>query len=518
MQDMRKAKTLGALWAGSRHSKSRSALASAVLLIVLITGHVLIRWSFDDHSVPILDSLLAFILLIAGYVFFRWPWARYGVLLLGPLLAFLLPEVIDKERNGTLRLLLACVPIAGIVPVQVAADRRSSEELRKQIESVRVRQSHEMDLRQKEAELYEDILLDPTDVASAQKMAWKGLQTKSRYLSAIAACEEAKLLLAEPKSLETRLTYPRDPGALLGAYLAEPGSHAPSETGVPSASRSGVVGPLRDSLRYLRLATLFRTRLNPEYERISALPKREEQRVALRSLAARLSALTEVQGLAGLHNQGATLALGYGSKEAAFREWYTALLLDPHHVPVYESLAYGLWAFNQDARTALLYSRRGLDLAGNLQAGLSKRYDEAKRAIAELSRPQSGQDARLGRLEQDLDRAVEVARSALDPYLKGFIDRLRLQVAYFDALELQNESEATRFMESLLVSAPGDPEYADGMAFVLVRFATTGAALDRAELLLATAMENPDAEASTRQLVSVHRHLLQSKRGALGRK
>src|SRR5208337_4769489 len=115
-----------------------------------------------------------------------------------------------------------------------------------------------------------------------------------------------------------------------------------------------------------------------------------------------------------------------------------------------------------------------------------------------------------------LKRKFDLVQPEWSGYANDMTMRLSIDYSYFSALELQNEVQARKRITELYQSHPKDAEIQDTMGFVLMRFATTTAKLDKAEDLFKAAINNPHAEQGTPRLASAHLQDLVERRGSIG--
>jgi hypothetical protein len=225
---------------------------------------------------------------------------------------------------------------------------------------------------------------------------------------------------------------------------------------------------------YREAAVEFAQLIKPQYERMRALDERrieqeKEFRNMLHAVIERVAELGARYRVAGLYNHAAVLAQAAQRPENALAYSYHALALEPDHLPAYESIGYALWVFNQDAFGALKYAESGLL--------------ECRRQREQLGKWDGGN---------------------FKPYLDRMESRLRLQYAYFSAIQFQNEKTARRYAGEEFASTPDDAEVQDTWGYVQLRFASNIDEIAAAKSLFTKAVDNPTAERITKALATAH--------------
>ena len=385
----------------------------------------------------------------------------------GPLLIFLIPFLLaDDTHDRKLRwwcIALACVPIVGDATLHEIIDARQKDREKKELARI-------------EAHQVEQIRTDPGGVADAIKDSDRGCEIKSAFLALEADAAEAMLAVREPALATAVFSAPMDLPAKIQFYDSL--AHAHGNDGPSPAVRDptlvqDIQGLLRQQLAYQKLAVAIRN-LNHDYVAVvdlGKLHKDSEARTAMRNIAARLKNRDDLKPAAGYFNHLAMISCGGADLEDAGTYLSAGRAADPEHIPLYETLAYVLWIKDHQGEDALSVAQTGLALAEALPLKLQAAYKAAN----------ADYDA-IVRLHPDLNPVVRVRRDALaarypatlaqaKEYSETFISRLQLDVAYFSALAQTNELQAKQYINDLVKSAPGDPDFREGRGFVTMMFA-----------------------------------------------
>ena len=193
-----------------------------------------------------------------------------------------------------------------------------------------------------------------------------------------------------------------------------------------------------------------------------------------------------------------------GKPERAMADFYKGLVLDPEHLPLYESLGYSLWALNGDSLGALSFADSGLKHSVEFPKVLQAEYDGTIRNYEAVSRNYPTLAPLIQLERNDLSSRYAAVTQALSPNADKMNTRLKLQFAYYSALELTNESTALDFSNSIYRSKSKDAEYEDSRGFVLMRFASGMQDLYTARGLFEDAVGNASPEHVTPRLANIH--------------
>jgi hypothetical protein len=261
-----------------------------------------------------------------------------------------------------------------------------------------------------------------------------------------------------------------------------------------------IVGTIEIEIAYRHAAKSFSDRIAP---RLSDFIKRrendhdfKEMREEIWGFFNEFSPVLAQDNVAGVSNFLGSLARAAGREELALSYFYRGYESDRHHLPIYESLAYSMWATNLDAGSAIRYASEGLSECAKLREKLRAEVE----AITHEQDPRGPDFAKL-------------APAWID-YVDGMTRRLKFQYAYFSALVIQNNKTALAYARELYNSKKADGEYQDALGFVLMRFGGPKE-LDEAQELFTTAIERQKAERLTPRLAERHLQELQDLRKAL---
>lgn len=446
----------------------------------------------------------AYVVLLLVYVFaWRADVLKYAIVLCGVTLAATIPELASKKRL-VLRLTLLCVPAVAIALVQILSDRESDTRqfaLSQQVATLELAKFRDV-VRAAEIRAREEIRLDPRDTVEAIQNANRGFLIRADMLALHAAARQAGLAAASPDLASRLPPASADPPSRLQAYKTlanDAGSLAvprpPSRAGLDD-----LIALTEMEVGYRDLAQAFTDQIRPAYaeflSQYTAGRTFEEMRAGLWTLYQRTRALADRYDLAGLNNNLGLLAMAAGHPEEALSRFYRGYELDHEHLPIYESLGYALWSVNNDADGAFRFAALGCAAADSLRARLTAELDA-------------------------LPVTQRQSYAALVPKLNAFVDamtvRLKLQYAYFAALDIQSEQvarAAQRYARELYEANRNDAEYQDALGFVLMRFGGPPE-LDEAKTLFEAAIGNPSAERMTSRLAAQHAAELQMLRRTL---
>lgn len=474
------------------------------------------RQKLTGKEKALIAGSVLYVLLVAVYLL-AWPATalKYISAGIGFALLALIPELVRGQHKRLLILL-----VAGVAVGNTAMQAKDDADKDRAIAELKLEKWRDLDVKEAERKIrvQERVYEDPIDTIRALQHSPLGFESKANRLSMRAKLEESRLLAAQPQLAERVLRFPGDAERRLAAYAAV------REEGGARAARpaiDAVVAVLKEEAAYRAAAKYLVESIVPQYKalagraergKIEPKPLLEAMRAIERKLDARLAAAP----LAGLFNHAGVLAMGQSGGQRALGRYYQAMAADPEHVPAYESIAYASWSVNQEARTAIEYARRGLELAARYAQALAAEYAELQRNHAAVARAVPAAAAALRAQKEQASKLVDELKASFTRSSTGMVARLQLLYAYCSALELQNESAARRYARALHDADPKDPEHQDALGLVLLVFAKTPDELDEADRLLVLAGSNPKAEQMTRKLVVMHRAKVDEKRRLLG--
>jgi tetratricopeptide (TPR) repeat protein len=419
---------------------------------------------------------------------------KYFVTIFGVLLAAAVPELASKQRRW-IRVLLICIPAAGIAAVQIANDRENAETLNQlSEETIRKAQAHTRDMEMQNRDLLVQGTVDSLD--NIQK-ADGGILRKADRLAVEVFLQESQLLVKYRELRRTIVLFGDNPEKRLDGYRRIFAQQ-------PSPEIARVVRLQEAELAYRKMADIFVGDIKPQYE---ALRKQAGQ-LDSNELCGRMSAigqslreLLRSYSIAVVYNQLGSIALACGQKDEALGDFYTGLALDPAHIPLRESLGYALWIINQDSYSALNVASVALKIVEAEPGAADRQLAEAIRLREEIKKD----DIELSAILQD-SRTAELRKFARnwDEFVLTMKDRIVNQYAYFSALQVANRSRARELMKSLFERFPDDPEYQDTWGFVLMRFYGNEGDLDEAERLFGLAVRGRKPETTTYSLATSH--------------
>jgi len=329
-----------------------------------------------------------------------------------------------------------------------------------------------------------------------------------------AALLESRLLTNVPSQASKVLAFPEEARQKLAAYE---GLH--NEPAFTNAATIRLVHNVQEVLaeeaNYLGLAEHFRVKIAPLYEALNQQSKdMDEEAVAQRlgEIEATLAQQLTNFPVAGLYNHLGNLAMAQNATNRALQHFYTGISRDPHHLPLYESIAFASWSLHHATWPALTYSAQGIDLLEKLSLLIDSEFKEASENYATLARFSPDLNVLLTKRTNQLEASFNSVRLTVTNQASALRDKLELMFAYNSALELQNEAIARDYAKRLYDSDPEDPEYEDTWGFVLLRFWHDERELDEAEKLFKKARSKAKAAGMTGQLARAHEDELQKVR------
>jgi tetratricopeptide (TPR) repeat protein len=433
---------------------------------------------------------------------------RYLVALCGLCLTLVIPEFVRKRRLP-FRVCLMLVPTIGIGLLQTENEVRIAR-LSRQMENAELQQIRGQEVRAREAQLIEEIILEPVSAIENGEYADEGFVIKADRLGVLVFKREARLLVDHPELANEILTAPEIPQAKLEKYqrLALGDPHL-----MPALDP--VLAPLRAQVTYLDIADFFRRQMKPKYRllengiRSKALFASD----ACNQILGMMTTLRQFAALhpaAGLYNHIGTMVLSCGRPEEALGLFYDALAADSDHVTAYESLSFALWIFNKDSANALEFADRGLQRSLSEHNAVEEDFRAGSQLYDSFGRRRPAYALLATHMIEAERKRVPRIQGRWAKFMNDMTDRLTNDYSYFSALELKNEKEARSYMTALYMSHPAVAEYQDSMGFVLMRFATQEGELQKAEELFTAAIRNPDAAPETPRLASTHLEELQA--------
>ena len=437
--------------------------------------------------------IIAYLVLFLIYALSSSELLFSAMLVSGAVLAFLIPELASK-RNLGIRVSLSCVPVVCVAIGGRISEQKADRQILRLEEQLRESSEAAKDFQRQQALYSERIIIDPGSIARGMKHGDRGFNWKFEYLTLGALLDELKILdtnAAAPPEINPHAgNSSKDVVEEVAAYVERTFK---DESSLPMVSALKYKIELAAEYRLLAKFVAGQSALYNSAEELAAKGNKQAATEQLRTLSSRLMA-TGLGKSGGYYSQLGTLALGYDNREKALGLLYQGLALDPDHIPLYESLAYSLWAFNQDTRTSLEYVVKGMER-------LQKAEREVSQNCAAANEPmkQSGGDW----------AALFVERQKLCDSLKGrtyvthFTDSFKNLFVTNSAIAMQNETEARRFATELRNKYPDDEDYAENLAFVESRFDWTREALLSAGRCLLT-VKRLTTDPIARDIVTSH--------------
>lgn len=412
--------------------------------------------------------------------------------------------IVIAAGNKILKVILVALPTLALALLHQLELNR----IEKQQTGMNLIRVYEQDLHDKERHIAEDVLIDPENTVTMGKSVHIGFQIKSKRLQISVSEMEASLLAQHPEMLQLVLSFPDDPAAKLKSYeklkRVNPFLEMPIEQ---------ILQPLRDEVAYSDLANFFRRQINPQYLQLdSALNRNFHPSMTCQRIFKILDTLAQVElnyPLAGLLNHMGTMAMSCGRRYEAMGHFYTALALDPMHLPAYESLAYILWLGNKDERTALEVVEHGLRLCASERSGLEDSFKRTMEAYELIARKAPARALLLRQSAEKLKKRVTKIQKSWGHFIDEMETRLRNDFAYFSALGRWNEQKARSYIAKLYQSNPESADYQDTYGFVKMRFAKNEEELEEADQFFTAAIENQTAGKEETRLASAHKDELE---------
>ena len=411
--------------------------------------------------------------------------------------------IVIATQNKTLRIVLVALPSLALALLHSESESQLYKISKQQI-SVNLMRDHERDLQDKERHIAEDVLIDVGNTVRMSESVHLGFQIKSRRLQMSVAEMEASLLAQHPEMLQLVFGFPDDPAAKLKSYekleKGNPRLEMPIEE---------VLQPLRNEVAYGDLADFFRRQINPQYLQLKSVLNHNPYSSGIcQRIFKILDTLAQMQlnyPVAGLLNHMGTVAMSCGRRYQALGNFYTALALDPMHLPAYESLAYLLWLGNKDERTALEIVEHGLRLCASERRGLEESFRRTIESYDLIGRNAPAHALLLRRRTEKLKKRMAKLQAPWDQFMDEMEKRLRNDFAYFSALGRRNEQKARIYILELYQADPKCANYQDTYGFVKMRFARDEEELEEAGQLFTAAIENLAAGKEEVRLASAHK-------------
>jgi len=389
-----------------------------------------------------------------------------------PLLAFAVPEILEKRGSKRhLRVFLACVPllIFGALELRHGLAERA-ESSQKKLADLK-----EQELRTTEANFADQVLVYPGDVANGVSEASQGFEAEARRTQIHAVFQEALLLQGCP---ELARSHPVSTGAVADAisnYMQVKAQLLQNSS--PADSRAivdKILLLLTKASEYERASAFMQTHLVNAYLTVASNAQNasiESARDGLRSISRQWVDAFGLRPVAGVCNHLGTISLGYNSREDAFRWIYQSLADDPEHLSTLESIAFALWAKNQDAKTGLSYAKTGLQLSTNFVAGAATEIAKTLDIYLALQASNTNLAAEFQSRSTRVATFYSASKTNLETHEDYFVKSFKTLVCYLEAIELLDEHEARRYAKELFDACNGDLDVTDTYGFVLMRFA-----------------------------------------------
>lgn len=474
------------------------------------------RWPRNIYIVIVMLSI--YVLLVMIGLVFQWVYLKYFLTIIGSTFIYLIPELAGERKKQLLWLFLTCIPIIGMTFLQIVSDR-SQDKARENVELGILREN---EFKEKERRFYEEVIVNPGEVIRELQYADEGFTIEAQVVYLRIAERESSLLIANPSIIIDKvLELPDNPKQKLETYKTI--RNIVQQQGKKGKDKSlllieEIESLLNRQVTYENLSDLSQE-LKKSYENVvfnANIGKLDEAKKGLKEIANRLLIRTDLYSAGGYFNNLSVVSLGYSSPEETLRWLYQGIHIEREHILIYETLAYALWALNQDSRTALRYAEKGLELNGALVNQVKLDYQNSIEKYNELLRTEPSFSSLLQKKLKILHKQYPPIEALATEYANELEARFKNLVCYFSAIELTNQETARNYAEELHRRYPKDLDYQETLGFVLMRFSSTVEELETALGHLKSVKEYAQTPL-TRDLASAHYQVGIEKRKLLAR-